>query len=273
MRARSSGNCALTSPRTGGSHSKNDEGYDKVRALFPEDVFGWLEDTQPEELAKVLKPGASEADDRKSREQFLDRLAKALDASMETGGGTLNVLRNGFKRTPGKFKMCEFKPATTLNPKTMERYGNVRLRVMQQVHYSKQRPHESIDLVLFVNGLPVATIELKTDTTQSVEDAKAQYRRDRPVKGEPLLGFGSRALVHFAMSNDEVYMTTKLAGEATYFLPFNMGRDGGAGNPVVKGTSSTSYMWERVLDRDAWLNVIGKFMHVEVKDDVDAITG
>ena len=254
-------------------YSKNDEGYDKDRALFPEDVVGWLEDTQPEELARVIKPGASAADAKKSRDQFLDRLVKALDAPLESGGGTLNVLRKGFKRTPAKFSMCEFKPATTLNRATLERYGKVRLRVMRQVHYSKQRPAESIDLVFFVNGLPVATVELKTDTTQTVEDAKKQYRSDRPVKGEPLLAFGSRALVHFAMSNDEVYMTTKLAGQETFFLPFNMGRDGGAGNPVVQGTSSTSYMWERVWDRDAWLNIIGKFLHVEIKDDIDPITG
>ena len=254
-------------------YSKNGEGYDKDRALFPEDVFGWLEDTQPDELAKVIKPGASEADEKKSRAQFLDRLVKALDAPLEAGGGTLNVLRKGFKKTPGKFQMCEFKPATTLNKATTERYSKVRVRVMRQVHYSKQRPAESIDLVLFVNGLPVATIELKTDTTQTVEDAKKQYRDDRPVKGEPLLQFGSRALVHFAMSNDEVYMTTKLAGQETFFLPFNMGRDGGAGNPVVKDNSSTSYMWERVLDRDAWLNIVGKFMYLKETQDIDPITG
>ncbi|MCS6577353.1 type I restriction endonuclease subunit R [Curtobacterium poinsettiae] len=224
-------------------------------------------------MAKVVKPGASAADEKKSRDQFLDRLVKALDAPLESGGGTLNVLRKGFKRTPGKFSMCEFKPVTTLNKATLKRYGKVRLRVMRQIHYSKQRPAESIDLVFFVNGLPVATVELKTDTTQTVEDAKKQYRDDRPVKGEPLMAFGSRALVHFAMSNDEVYMTTKLAGPETFFLPFNMGRDGGAGNPVLPGKSSTSYMWERVWDRDAWLNVIGKFLHVEIRDDIDPITG
>lgn len=254
-------------------YSKNNEGYDRARALFPEDVFGWLEDTQPDELAKVVKLGASATDEKKSRDQFLDRLVKALDAPLESGGGTLNVLRKGFKRTPGKFSMCEFKPVTTLNKATLKRYGKVRLRVMRQVHYSKQRPAESIDLVFFVNGLPVATVELKTDTTQTVEDAEKQYSDDRPVKGEPLLAFGSRALVHFAMSNDEVYMTTKLVGPETFFLPFNMGRDGGAGNPVLPGKSSTSYMWERVWDRDAWLNVIGKFLHVEIRDDIDPITG
>ena len=254
-------------------YSLSDAGYDRERGLFPADVLAWLGDTQPEELAKVVKPGAPEAEARKAREQVLDRLVKALDAPLDAGGGTLNVLRRGFKKTPARFQMCQFQPATTLNQATVERYGKVRLRVMRQVHYSKQRPAESIDLVLFVNGLPVATVELKTDTTQTVQDAITQYRKDRPVKGEPLLQFGSRALVHFAMSNDEVYMTTRLAGPETVFLPFNMGRDGGAGNPVVPGSSSTSYMWERVLQRDAWLNIIGKFLHVEVKDDVDPITG
>lgn len=254
-------------------YSPNDDGYDRGRALFPEDVFGWLEDTQPDELAKVIKPDAPEATVRKQREQFLDRLVKALDAPLDAGGGTLNVLRKGFKKTPGKFQMCEFKPATSLNAETLARYGKVRLRVMRQVHYSKQRPAESIDLVFFVNGLPVATVELKTDTTQTVQDAMVQYRKDRNPKGEPLLGFGSRALVHFAVSNSEVHMTTKLAGPDTFFLPFNMGNAGGSGNPVNPKGSSTSYMWERVWQRDAWLHIIGKFLHIETKVDVDPITG
>ncbi|WP_296604652.1 DEAD/DEAH box helicase family protein [Nocardioides sp.] len=254
-------------------YSATDAGYDRDRALFPDDVFGWLEDTQPEELAKVVKPDASAVDGKKSREQFLDRLVKTLDAPLDAGGGTLNVLRKGFKKTPAKFQMCVFKPATTLNEATLERYGKVRLRVMRQVHHSRQRPSDAIDLVFFINGLPVATVELKTDTMQSVEDAKVQYRKDRLPKGEPLLQFGSRALVHFAMSNDEVHMTTKLAGAGTFFLPFNMGNDGGAGNPVNPGGSATSYMWERVWNRDAWLHIIGKFLHIEHRDDIDPITG
>ncbi|MDQ2955453.1 MAG: DEAD/DEAH box helicase family protein [Actinomycetota bacterium] len=148
---------------------------------------------------------------------------------------------------------------------------------MRQVYYSANNKR-SIDLVFFVNGLPVATAELKTDFTQSVQDAITQYKSERTPKdpetrkAEPLLGFGYRALVHFAVSNDEVFTTTKLDGAATRFLPFNMGFDGGQGNPPNSAGSRTSYLWERVLQRDSWLDILGKFMHVESRDRVDAVT-
>ena len=192
-------------------YSPSDEGYDRERALFPEDVFGWLEDTQPDELAKVLKQ-----DTPAEREQVLNRLLKVLETPLESGGGTLNMLRKGFSHISARFDMCQFKPESTLNPATLERYGHVRVRVMRQVHYSTATNH-SLDLVLFVNGLPVATLELKTDFTQSVTDAINQYKTNRPLKDpasgkpHPMFGFGTRAMVHFAVSNDEVWMTTKLA--------------------------------------------------------------
>jgi type I restriction enzyme R subunit len=174
--------------------------------------------------------------------------------------------------------MCQFKPETTLNLATIERYGKVRVRVVRQVYFSTA-DNRSIDLVLFINGLPVATLELKTDFTQSVQEAIDQYRKDRQPKHavskhvEPLLGFGNRALVHFAVSNDEVWMTTKLAGEQTHFLPFNLGCEGGAGNPLNPHGSPTSYLWERVLQRDSLLDIAGKFMHVEIAQRRDPITG
>jgi type I restriction enzyme R subunit len=242
-------------------YSENDAGYDKARALFPEDVIAWLRETQPDELAKA----PDEA-------QLLGRLVKTLDLPLDAGGGTLNVLRHGFKKTPARFAMCQFRPNTTQNESAMARYAAVRLRVMRQVRYS-QKFANSIDLVLFVNGLPVATIELKTDNVQSIGDAIAQYRHDRDPRGEPLLGFGNRCLVHFAVSDDEVAMTTRLAGSATHFLPFNTGYGGGAGNPPNPRGSATAYLWERVLQRDAWLHVIGKLLHVETRTDIDPITG
>lgn len=171
-----------------------------------------------------------------------------------------------------KFEMCQFKPADHLNQTTLEKYSKVRLRVMRQVHYSTKN-NKSIDLVLFVNGIPVATIELKTDFTQSVEDAVNQYKRDRDPKGETLLSFGHRALVHFAVSNSEVYMTTKLAGEKTYFLPFNKGNEGRAGNPINPEGSKTSYLWEQVFQRYNWLQIIGRFMHLSIENIVDPVTG
>lgn len=257
-------------------YSTESSGYDKARALFPEDVFGWLEDTQPDELAKVVKAGST--GEANQRDQLLDRLVKVLDTPMDAGGGTLNVLRKGFKHVSARFDMCQFKPETTLNPATVERYGKVRVRVVRQVYFSTA-DQRSIDLVVFVNGLPFATLELKTDFTQSVQEAIEQYKKDRQPKHpvtkheEPLLGFGNRALVHFAVSNDEVWMTTRLAGDKTHFLPFNLGRDGGAGNPLSPSGSPTSYLWERVLQRDSLLDIAGKFMHVEVTQRRDPITG
>ncbi len=257
-------------------YSPDDAGYDKQRALFPEDVFGWLADTQPEAWEKAVKAGAP--DEAKKRAQLLDRLVDRLNAPLDQGGGTLAVLRRGFKHVASSFDMCQFKPETGLNAATLARYEAVRVRVMRQVHYSTAS-NRSVDLVLFVNGLPVATCELKTDFTQSVAEAIDQYKTTRPPRdpatkhAEPLFGFGSRALVHFAVSNDEVWMTTKLAGPKTHFLPFNRGDAGGAGNPPNPHGSASSYLWERVLQRDAWLDIIGRFLHVETAKQTDPISG
>ncbi len=243
-------------------YSPDDSGYDRELALFPEDVIAWLSETQPKEWAKVkqLHNGSSE-------QTVLKRLAEVMDKD-----GSLSVLRHGFKNVNARFDMCQFKPVQTMNPETLARYGKVRVRVMRQVHYCLSNQN-SIDLVLFVNGIPVATLELKTDFTQSVQDAIRQYRHDRPVKDlatrceEPLLAFKRRALVHFAVSTDEVWMTTKLAGKETRFLPFNLGNDGGKGNPVNPNGYRTAYLWERVLERDAWLDILGRFVHLEKKQE------
>jgi len=258
-------------------YSPNDAGYDRERALFPEDIFGWLVETQPEQLAKVIKPGA--VDTAKQRTQLLDRIVKVLDTPMDSGGGTLSLLRKGFSHLSGKFSMCVFKPESTLNAKTNADYAAVRVRVMRQVHFSTA-DQRSVDLVLFVNGLPVATLELKTVFTQTLADAITQYKTSRlpkdPATGavHPLFVSGARALVHFAVSNDEVAMTTKLAGTATKFLPFNRGGlDGGEGNPPNPNGSKTSYLWERVLQRDAWLNTLGRLMYVKHEKITDPISG
>jgi len=243
-------------------YSPDDTGYDRELALFPEDVIAWLSETQPKEWAKVkqLHNGSSE-------QTVMKRLAEVMDKD-----GSLSVLRHGFKNVNARFDMCQFKPAQKMNPETLARYGKVRVRVMRQVHYCLSNQN-SIDLVVFVNGIPVATLELKTDFTQSVQDAISQYRHDRPVKDpvtkreEPLLAFKRRSLVHFAVSTDEVWMTTKLAGKETRFLPFNLGNDGGKGNPPNPDGYRTAYLWERVLERDAWLDILGRFVHLEKKQE------
>ncbi|MEX2444193.1 MAG: DEAD/DEAH box helicase family protein, partial [Alkalispirochaeta sp.] len=171
-----------------------------------------------------------------------------------------------------RLAMMTSRPASGNNPEAVARYEAIRCRVVRQVHYSPHRPAESIDLVLFVNGLPVATLELKTQFTQSVHDAIRQYRFNRPVgdpttrKREPLLQFRSRAIVHFAVSTEEVYMATRLAGAHTRFLPFNRGYQEGAGNPPNPDGYKTAYLWERVLQRDAWLHILAKFVHLEESD-------
>ncbi|TXH15877.1 MAG: type I restriction endonuclease subunit R [Mycobacterium sp.] len=258
-------------------YSPNDAGYDKERALFKEDVFAWLGETQPEQLEKVVKPGSKDA--AKQQSQVLDRIVKVLDTPLDNGGGTLNVLRKGFSHLAAKFQMCVFKPESTLNAKRNADYAAVRLRVMRQVHFSTS-DRRSVDLVLFVNGLPVATVELKTDFTQTVSDAITQYKTSRlpkdPETGkiQPLFLSGARALVHFAVSNDEVWMTTNLAGASTHFLPFNRGTEaGGAGNPLNPSGSKSAYLWERVLQRDAWLNILGRLMYVKHESDTDPISG
>lgn len=232
--------------------------YDRELALYPEDVVGWIQGTQPKvwEKLKAANNGSTE-------KTLLARLVKVLDTE-----GSLAVLRQGFKDVgSGKIEMCQFKPAQSINPEILERYSKVRCRVVRQVRYSLSNEN-SIDLVFFINGIPVATAELKTDFTQSIDDAKNQYRFDRNPREpsgkreEPLLAFKRRALVHFAVSTDEVWMTTELKGKGTFFLPFNLGNEGGAGNPANPFGYRTSYWWERTLDRDAWLNIFGRFVHL-----------
>ncbi|OBI14927.1 restriction endonuclease subunit R [Mycobacterium sp. E2327] len=254
-------------------YSPTDAGYDRELALFPEDVFGWLSGTQPDQLAKRVKPDLNSEARTKAEQAVLTTLAKSLDADLKANGGTLAVLRRGFKDLNAQFQMCQFRPNSSLNESTKKKYDAVRLRVIRQVHYSAQKPSESIDLVFFVNGIPVATAELKTDFTQNITDAVLQYKNDRPPKGEPLLRFGSRALVHFAVSNSAIEMTTKLDGKGTVFLPFNRGDHHHAGNPPNPHGSPTAYLWESILQRDTWLDILGRFMHLHVEDKIDPATG
>jgi type I restriction enzyme, R subunit len=230
--------------------------YDRPRALFPTDVIAWVQDTQPrgwETLAKNHGTGAPAV--------LLDRVRKQLDDR-----GTLDVLRHGVEliglRQP--ITLGQFRPAMAMNPDIVARYAGNRLRVVRQVRYSSANEN-CLDLVLFLNGLPVATAELKTDFTQSIDDAVDQYRYDRHPRpkgqaSEPLLSFPSGALVHFAVSNSEVHMTTVLAGPATRFLPFNKGDHGAKGNPPNPHGHRTSYLWEEVWQRDSWLEVIGRYL-------------
>ncbi len=239
-------------------HAEGDAaGYDRARALFPADVLAWVQAAQPKAWETLTKNHGAQAN-----ETLLTRLRDQLDQR-----GTLDVLRHGVEllglKTP--LQLAQFKPALAINADILARYAANRLRVVRQVHYSLHNEN-SIDLVLFLNGLPVATVELKTDFTQSINDAIDQYRFDRlpRPKGqapEPLLSFPAGALVHFAVSNSEVHMVTKLAGPATAFLPFNLGNEGAAGNPVnAAGGHRTAYLWEQVWARESWLEILGRYL-------------
>ena len=254
---------------TGWLYSPTGAGYDRELALFPDDVLGWLAESQPIEFAKVVRPDDSDAQREAAARSILTRLAKSLDNDPMKNGGTIRVLHEGFSMVPlhggaVKFQMAQFRPVTSNNPDTLADYAKMRVRVMRQVHYSTKNPNKALDLVLFVNGIPVATIELKTDFTQSVEDAVDQYRFDRPPREagrpEPLLAFPGGALVHFAVSNHEVRMATKLEGPATRFLPFDRGNRGGAGNPPDPAGHPTRYLGEEVWERDGWLEILGAGM-------------
>ncbi|RLL73044.1 type I restriction endonuclease subunit R [Paenirhodobacter hankyongi] len=240
--------------------------YDRVLALYPEDLIAWAEATQPRAWAEALA--------RHGLPAILARIRKQLDAR-----GTLDLLRQGVEivglRAP--LMLAQFRPASGMNPEITARYDANRLRVLRQVHYSEAAPNRSIDLVLFLNGIPVATTELKTDFTQSVQDAVDQYRFDRKPqekggKPEPLLSFPGGALVHFAVSDRLVRMTTQLAGPATRFLPFDRGDHGAAGNPVNPDGHRTAYLWQEIWARDSWLEILGRYM-VGVKDARKKLVG
>ena len=248
-------------------------GYDRRTALYTEDVLGYFKDAWPERWDKFAKANPNAPED-----VLVQKLVRELEQS-----GTLDVLRHGFKLPAVKVELCSFQPDHGMNPDTLKRYQSNRLRVVPEVSYSPnareagssgQSYNPRLDLVLFVNGIPTATLELKSEFKQSVENAKRQYRYDRPVKDpltrkpEPLLTFKRGALVHFAVGQNEVAMTTKLAGKDTFFLPFNLGsEEGGAGNPMPADDSqyATSYLWQRLLQPDAWLKVLGRFLHLEKK--------
>jgi type I restriction enzyme R subunit len=250
----------------------NTRDYDTERALYPEDIEAWIKNSnQVEKWTKLERTNGA-----KTLDVLMDRLVKELETS-----GTAQVLRQGFSITGcGLIDLTESEPEDSRNEAVIKRYQANILRVVPELRYHPSRDFE-IDLVLFINGIPVATVELKTDFTQSCDAAIEQYQTDRlpydpkTKRKEPLLTFKRGAIVHFAMSDSQIMMTTKLDGMNTFFLPFNKGNDGHAGNPIGElkedGTREypVAYFWEEICKPSAWLRIFHSFVYVEKKNVVD----
>lgn len=240
----------------GGYERLASESFDRERALFPDVAVSFVKETQPERWEKLetaYKDNAEEA--------FLRDLVSALE-----GLGTIHVLRHGLRTTGTKIDLTYPQPASDLNPEARRKYEANRFGVTSQLYYSAVDPQKSIDLALSINGIPVATAELKNPwTDQTVEHAKAQYKSDRDP-AEPLLKFNRGALVHFAVDPQEVEYTTKLDEDDTSFLPFNKGHERGAGNPPREDSHPTAYLWDEIWERDSWMDVIRRFIHLEEEE-------
>jgi type I restriction enzyme R subunit len=241
----------------GGYVKVSPESFDRERAIFPQVILDFIRETQPDHWENLERlHGAT------TGERIVADLCKWMDAN-----GSLATLRHGFKCYGRTLRVAFSKPAHGLNPDLERRYKASRVGLTRQLHFSP-KSERSLDVTLSVNGIPVVTMELKNQLTdQSVEHAMHQYQQDRDPR-EVVFEFKCRTLVHFAVDTDVVFMTTRLAGSATHFLPFNKGQDGGAGNPPdPEGrTYRTAYLWEDVLQRDSLLELLARFLHLEVEE-------
>ena len=247
----------------GGYETRRPNAFDEGLALFPDDVSGFLQSSQPAKwkgLEALLGP--------KTAPTVLDTLSKELELK-----GTLHVLRHGFNCYGKSFRMAYFRPNTAMNPEAAENYARNRLTIARQVAFTsvKKKTDDKnrrciIDVTLAVNGIPVVTVELKNPLTgQRAAHAMSQYENERDGR-DLLFAFKKRALVHFAVDPDEIWMTTRVRGKETQFLPFNRGNNHGAGNAPVEGNWKTHYLWDEVLQADSLLEILQRFMHLEVKE-------
>lgn len=231
--------------------------FDRERCLDPTVLLPFIQETQAKEWA-YLKTIQKD----KAEETLLEDLCRALDSEHE---GCLKVLRHGFKCFGKLFRAAYFAPASGLNPDTRKLYAANRLTVTRQLRYSEKHGN-SIDMVLSLNGIPVATAELKNPLTgQTWRNAVHQYKHDRDPK-DLIFQFKRRALAHFAVDPDEVYMTTRLSGDNTHFLPLNKGNGSGAGNPENPGGYKTAYLWEELWQRDSFMDILARFIHLQIEE-------
>lgn len=243
---------------TVGGYEKGDrEGFDTERGLFVGEVIAFIRKTQPEEwdyLANLQK--------EKAEETLIDDLCRALNSGHE---GCLSVLRHGFKCFGKLFRAAYFAPASGMNPETQALYAANKLTITRQLRYSAKHGN-TLDVTLALNGIPLATLELKNPMTgQNWRHSVTQYKNDRDPS-DLIFQFKKRTLVHFAVDTDEVYMTTRLSGRSTSFLPFNRGCGGGAGNPENPGGHKIAYLWEAVLERHSFLDILARFIHLQIEE-------
>lgn len=245
---------------------RKDKNYDRLYAMDREMLFKFLNDTQSKEMEALRKV---------YKQDLEETLVNYINAEVtKTRGSLLETLKHGIEISNVKLELMYTKPATDFNRELVEKYERNIFSVTEEVWASDK---ERIDLVIFLNGLAIMTFELKCNVAgQSYEDAIYQYRTERNPKTRLFL-FKAGVLVNFAMDLEQVYMTTKLDKDATFFLPFNMGNgegvNAGAGNPIFEDKYSVSYMWEDILTKDSILEIISKFMFVEVKEKEDEVTG
>lgn len=233
------------------------DNYNRELCLDMQLLFEFLETTQNRALERLKQIHG---------ENYQQKIANRINDRIKSKG-VIDILRKGVTDNGVNLTLLYNKPISNLNPKSEEFYGQNIFSVMRQLHYSRLS-EQSLDIGIFINGIPVTTCELKNELTkQNVWDAINQYRKDRDPR-EPLFGFG-RCMVHLAVDSDQIYMTTRLYGEKTFFLPFNKGYNDGKGNPPNPDGIKTSYLWEEVLAKDSLVDIIENYACIITETDED----
>ena len=244
-----------------GGYTKNNDAYNPELGLYPDTLIRFVQKTQPKEWKRFVMQNATDTE-----RKFCLAFNNACDMD-----GLIHVLRHGFKHRGVEFKVCYFKPESSLNQTAASLYEKNEITCNRQWFYSKDTKN-SVDMVIAVNGIPVFAFELKNQYTgQNVDNAKRQWMYDRDPR-EICFQFNKRILGYFCVDHLDVYMTTKLAGKDTYFLPFNQGSngagvDGGKGNPANPNGYPTAYLWEYVFRKDSMMDILQKFIHLQIIEE------
>ena len=246
-----------------GGYKKGSDTFNTQFGIYKDILVNFIKETQPKEWKRFADQNTGNTDDA-----FCKKFNDAVIAD-----GMLSVLRHGFKHRGISFKVCYFKPESSLNQLSAELYEKNVIECYRQWFYSPTCS-KSVDMVLTVNGIPLIALELKNQLTgQSVTNAKLQWQNDRDPR-EIVFQFNNRVLAYFCVDLYDVYMTTKLNGKSTFFLPFNQGsngagKDGGKGNPSTTDKDYiTSYLWEDILQKESMMDILQKFIHLQIVEEI-----